>query len=272
MSATSRFGAAPCGHDGNVTRREAAGAASGARSLWLVRHAESNGNVADDAARSARAARLTFDVRDPDVDLSPTGTRQAAALGIWLRGLAVEEQPDVVLCSPYVRARRTAEVAIDSAGRSLDIHVDERLRERDLGVFDGYTGSGIRETFPEEAERRQRLGKFYYRPPGGESWADVALRIRSLLMSMAADSAFSGRRVLVVTHQAVAMVFRYVVEDLSEQQVLDIDAATQIANCAVTAYDEVDGRLVLRRFNDVAHLSRVDEPVTEEPDAAAVSS
>ena len=43
------------------------------------------------------------------------------------------------------------------------------------------TGAGIREQYPDEAQRRDLLGKFYYRPPGGESWADVALRIRSLL-------------------------------------------------------------------------------------------
>ena len=43
------------------------------------------------------------------------------------------------------------------------------------------TRSGIREQYPEEAQRRDLLGKFYYRPPGGESWADVALRVRSLL-------------------------------------------------------------------------------------------
>ena len=37
------------------------------------------------------------------------------------------------------------------------------------------------EHYPDEAKRRDLLGKFYYRPPGGESWADVALRIRSVL-------------------------------------------------------------------------------------------
>ena len=61
------------------------------------------------------------------------------------------------------------------------MRTDERLRERDFGAFDGMTGAGIREQYPDEAKRRDLLGKFYYRPPGGESWADVALRIRSLL-------------------------------------------------------------------------------------------
>ena len=57
--------------------------------------------------------------------------------------------------------------------------LDERLRERDLGLFDGMTGQGIKDTYPEEAARRSAMGKFYYRPPGGESWTDVVLRVRS---------------------------------------------------------------------------------------------
>lgn len=236
--------------------------------LWLVRHAESEGNVADDAARDAGAPRLALDVRDPDVDLSEHGVRQAEALGAWLATLPAAERPTVMLASPYLRVTRTAELAIDAAGLELPVHRDERLRERDLGAFDGFTGAGIRESFPEEAERRQRLGKFYYRPPSGESWADVALRVRSVLMSLA--HAADGDRVVVFSHQAVVMVFRYVIEDLSEREVLDIDASCQLANCSVTAYDENAGRLQLTYFNEVAHLAGLGEPVTKEPDPAVV--
>lgn len=89
-------------------------------------------------------------------------------------------------------------------------------------------------------------------------------------MSLTADC--SGSRALVFTHQAVAMVFRYVVEDLSEREILDLDASCQIANCALTSYEDVGGRLQLDRFNEVGHLRGLDEPVTREPDAAAVSS
>ena len=47
-----------------------------------------------------------------------------------------------------------------------------------LTVFDGLTGKGIRSRYAEEAERRTHVGKFYYQPPSGESWCDVALRVR----------------------------------------------------------------------------------------------
>ena len=238
--------------------------------MWLVRHAESQGNLADRKAQDAGAGTLDLDVRDPDVELSDLGQRQAAALGEWLAGQPPQDQPDTVLCSPYTRAASTAEIAVRAAGLDLELVRDERLRERDLGAFDGFTGRGIREKFPDEATRREHLGKFYYRPPSGESWADVALRVRGVTEML--EQRYSDGRVLVVTHQAVAMLFRYVLEGLTEKEVLDIDANQQIANCAVTRYALDDGRLALQDFNDVTHLDECDERVTEEPDATAVSS
>ncbi len=44
----------------------------------------------------------------------------------------------------------------------LDV-IDERLREREFGILDQLTTMGVRELFPEQAEFRRRLGKFYHR-------------------------------------------------------------------------------------------------------------
>ncbi|WP_104522733.1 histidine phosphatase family protein [Blastococcus atacamensis] len=237
----------------------------GPAAVWLVRHGESLGNVADAQARADGAGRLQLDVRDPDVPLSGTGRSQAEALGRYLAALPAEERPTAVLSSPFTRALATAELA--TAELDLPVRADERLRERDFGAFDGMTGAGIREQFPDEARRRDLLGKFYYRPPGGESWADVALRIRSLLATEALRH--DGQRLLVVAHQAVVMVFRYVLEELTEQELLEIDAHHQVANASLTRYEaDDDGTLHLRVFNVVDHLLDQSENVTEEPDAA----
>jgi len=231
--------------------------------LWLVRHGESMGNVADAAAQQAGAGRLKLDVRDPDVPLSDTGREQAEALGRWLAALPEDQRPTAALSSPFARALTTAQLA--TAGLGIRVRTDERLRERDFGAFDGMTGAGIREHFPDEAGRRDLLGKFYYRPPGGESWADVALRIRSLLATEGLRN--DCERLVVVAHQAVIMVFRYVLEGLTEQELLAVDKEEQVANASLTRY-EVDGsgELKLVAFNEVEHLE--DEDVTEEPDAA----
>ncbi len=229
-----------------------------------MRHGESLGNVADAHAHRAGAGRLELDVRDPDVPLSDTGRGQAAALGRWLASLPGSERPTAVLSSPFVRALTTAELAAEELG--LRVRTDERLRERDFGAFDGMTGAGIRDRYPEESARRDLLGKFYYRPPGGESWADVALRIRSLLATEALRH--DGERLLVVAHQAVVMVFRYVLEELTEQELLAVDRQEQVANASVTRYETgADGSLQLTAFNVVDHLVGAED-VTEEPDVA----
>ena len=152
--------------------------------LWLVRHGQSQGNVARDAAHEAGLSVIDLDLRDVDVPLCDLGHQQAEAAGRWFAALPEDERPEVLLSSPYIRARQTAEAICDAgglAGGAKPTILDERLREREFGVFDGLTTMGIREKYPEEAAHRAKMGKFYHRPPGGESWADVILRLRSAL-------------------------------------------------------------------------------------------
>lgn len=238
--------------------------------LWVVRHGESAANVARDAAYASGAARIALDGRDADVPLSPLGERQSRALGRWFADLPPGERPEVVLASPFLRARQTAEIAL-AAGRLEigpgDFRLDERLRERDFGVLDGLTGRGIRAEYPDQAALRRALGKFYHRPPGGEAWCDVILRLRGALDTMSLHH--EGRRVLLVAHQVVVLCLRYLLEDMDEARVLAVDREGDVANCAVTeyAFDGPRGAPRLVRYNHVAPLERAGEAVTAEPDA-----
>jgi broad specificity phosphatase PhoE len=231
--------------------------------ITFVRHGESVGNLADSRAREAQADRLDLDDRDADVPLSPSGHEQAIALKAWLdTDQGHHDRPDAVISSPFRRAADTAEIA--TTGTGLEVVYDERLRERDLGLFDGLTGRGIRARYPEEAERRSRLGKFYYQPPSGESWCDVVLRMRSLLHDL--DHGFAGARLWLVTHQAVIMSARFVLEELSEERLLDIDRTMPLPNASMTVYRKVDDAYVLERFGDASAVDRDDAPVTRERD------
>src|SRR5829696_3920505 len=84
--------------------------------LWIVRHGQSAGNVARDAAEAGGLAVIDIAQRDVDVPLSPLGERQATALGRWFTQMSEDERPTVVLSSPYLRARETARIAIETAG------------------------------------------------------------------------------------------------------------------------------------------------------------
>jgi broad specificity phosphatase PhoE len=241
--------------------------------LWIVRHGESAGNVARRAAYEAGLTRIELAERDVDVPLSPLGEEQACALGRWFAAMPEAERPDVLIASPYVRAERTARIIQDCGGVSPDLPefmLDERLREKEFGVLDRLTTTGIRARHPEQAEFRRLLGKFYHRPPGGESWCDVILRLRSAMDTVALHH--GGRRVLIVAHQVVVLCLRYLIENLTEAELLAIDGQGEVANCGVTEYrfDSAagkDGRLKLERYNFVAPLERAGAPVTAEPDA-----
>lgn len=234
--------------------------------LVLVRHGESMGNLAAADAGARGLGRLDLPFRDPDTPLSPNGAEQARALGRHLAGLPDDERPDVLLGSPYVRASSTMGHVVEVWPDGPPPLHDERLRERDLGLFDGLTGQGIRETYPEEAARRAAMGKFYYRPPGGESWTDVVLRVRSVLADLRTEHA--GRRVWVFSHQAVIMSFRYLLESLTEEQLLRIDGESPLGNCSLTVYREVAGDLELVTYGAVDHLeSSAAAPTHEAPHA-----
>jgi probable phosphoglycerate mutase len=238
-------------------------------SLLLVRHGESAGNVARETAEASGHHLIDIAERDMDVPLSARGERQAAALGRWLGDLG-RQRPTVVVASPYVRARRTAEIAVEVADLDLEVLLDERLREREFGLLDGLTTAGIADRFPDEAERRARVGKFYHRPPGGESWADVGLRVRSALDSV--TRTHPGERVMVVAHQVVVHMFRYVLDNLTEQEVLAMSRERELANCSVTTFRARRGRgadgMELVGVDDVGALVEDDAPVTHEPDVA----
>ncbi|MGZ8999330.1 MAG: histidine phosphatase family protein, partial [Allosphingosinicella sp.] len=150
--------------------------------LWIVRHGQSAGNVARDSAMATGAHQIGLDVRDVDVPLSELGFRQAEAVGHWFASMPETERPEIIIASPYLRARQTAEALCRHSGIADCAKgpvIDERLREREFGILDRLTTDGVEALHPDQAEHRRLLGKFYHRPPGGESWVDVILRLRS---------------------------------------------------------------------------------------------
>ncbi len=237
----------------------------GAVELLLVRHGESLGNVAASEAEAADAEVIEVPVRDADVELSPTGIEQAQALGRLLTDWDLGRLPESVWSSPYKRALETGRVALEVAELALAIRVDERLRDRELGVLDLLTTRGVEARYPEEAARRRWLGKFYHRPPGGESWADLVLRVRSVLADL--DAAEDGRRVLVVCHDAMVLIFRYVCEGLTEAEILEIARTDPVRNLSLTRLVRPSGEGWWKTdmFNDVSHLEDQGAPVTKHP-------
>jgi len=222
--------------------------------LGVVRHGESIANAAADRAEAAGLEVIDIAERDADVPLSPTGEAQGRAVG----KLLPELRPDVVASSPYRRAAQTAALAVNGA---LPIRLDERLRDRELGILDLLTRHGVAVRYPEEAARRARLGPFYYRPPGGEAWTDVTLRLRGVLRDL--REGYPDGRVLLVAHEAVVLLLRYLIEELTEADLLGF-AAARLHNASLTSWARDGDRLRLVTFNDVGHLAEAGVDVTRQ--------
>ncbi len=203
------------------------------KSLWLVRYGESTANVARRKAEVVDSTTIDFIGREMDIPLSETGVKQSITLGRWIKFQPVK--PTVIFTSPYLRTVESARLIAENAKlKGVEMLRDERIREREFGIFDRLTWCGALEKFPDECRKREEIGKFYYRPPGGESWCDVALRVRNFWRDLCLHHA--DERVLIVTHEVVIRVFRYVVEKMTETEILAIDKASDVHNGAISAY------------------------------------
>lgn len=219
------------------------------KTLWLARHGESVANVARHKAEAEGLLMMEYSYREPDVPLSELGRQQSAAMGKWFAALPDEDKPERIYTSTFVRTTESADLLAKSAGLAVDIISDERLRERELGIFDRMTRLGAMEKYPDECARREHLGKYYYRAPGGENWCDVILRARSFWDELVEENAAAN--ILILTHEVVVRCFRCVIESLSETEIMQIDQASDFYNGALLEYrlDDTGNKLTLVRDN-----------------------
>jgi probable phosphoglycerate mutase len=226
--------------------------------LILVRHGQSLANVAFPAADAEGLLETEVSGRDAEVPLTALGEQEAAAVGAWLATLPVGERPQVVITSPYLRARETWRIAAVASGLDLPTPVtDDRLVDRLMGDLELMTRAAIAQQFPDERARRAEAGEHHYAPPAGESFADVQARLQSFLVDLNRDHA--GRRVVVVAHDAVVLMMRAVIERLSWDEIIAVErSAGSVRNASLSRFTAVDGRLELAHYNAVGHLREQD--------------
>ena len=243
---------------------------AGGRRILLVRHGESTANVAAGKAEREGLEAIDVEARDADVRLTELGRRQAATVADALRAqLSSSSLAETrIWSSPYRRAVETARIA---TGAPVDLDaphsphdgfaLDERLRDRELGILDTLTTLGVEARFPEEANRRRWLGKFYYRPPGGEAWTDVALRVRSFLRDTVAHD---SKPLVLFTHDAVVSVFAYVLLHLDEIRLDRFLAERVVGNASVTSFSsDAAGAWTLDSFGDASHIDAAGVAATD---------
>jgi 2,3-bisphosphoglycerate-dependent phosphoglycerate mutase len=223
--------------------------------LILIRHGQSLANVALPAADARGLLESEVSGRDAEVPLTELGEQQAKAIGAWLAALPVDRRPEVVITSPYLRARETWRIAADSSGLRLpDPRTDDRLVDRLLGELELLTRAAVAARFPGEAARLAEAGLYAYCPPGGESFADIRTRLTSFLEDLHREHA--DRRVVVVAHDSVVLMTRAVLENADWAGVAEIEnSAGSVRNASISRFvSDSEKSLRLDRYNVIDHL------------------
>jgi broad specificity phosphatase PhoE len=195
--------------------------------LILVRHGESEANAA--GLLSGRS----------EVSLTEKGRAQVAVLSDAVAG-AVR-----LISSPLGRARQTA----DLLGLGLDVETDERWTEVDYGEFEGVTLGNV----PVDTWRRWRSDADY-RPPGGETMAEVGRRVRQAceeLFAAPGSGARGGGDVVVVSHVSPIKAAVAWALGAGDDLVWRLHLSTASVTCVAWGAD----RPVLRAFNHTVNAS-----------------
>jgi broad specificity phosphatase PhoE len=206
--------------------------------IVLVRHGRTDHN----------AAGLLLGRLDPPLD--ELGERQAAAV---VPALADLREPRVVT-SPLARARATAAALHEGLGAPVTI--DERWTELDYGEWDGRPLADV----PPTTWRSWRSDTGF-RPPGGETLAELGLRVRAAMAELAAGAEAEGRDIVVVSH--VSPIKAAVAWALGAGD--ELTWRLFLAPASITRI-RAGGAPSLHGFNEVGHL-RALGPSTGPPAA-----
>jgi len=246
--------------------------------LIIWRHGQSEANVRKEAAKKAgQEPAWTGRLRDMDSPLTSLGEQQALVLGQELGrrypandiyriekhtfeypAIRSNKMIQIILSSPYVRTRQTTAKIIEGLGYTPRVVYDERLREIDFGMMDGIDRATFRTLYPHEADRREKDGKYWYRPPGGENRPDCRMRVHSLLDTLNRD--YVGMCVGISTHSVIKLGFRSLLERWGEEEYMQVDREDDVKNASLTVYNRFEQRkLVLQEYNTIVPIGENDE-------------
>ena len=209
--------------------------------LVFVRHGRSEGNEAREQSKHGDNSAYTPQFRarrNREWRLTDLGISQARHAGDWIRE-HISAEFSRYYTSEYLRARETAgHLALPHACWMQDI----LLRERSWGRADFVMPESERyELFAAELEAR-REDPCYWRPPEGESLAEVCLRVERVLVRISRDC--PGGSCILSTHEDVMWAARFVLEGMTQEQwrqlLLSDDPCDKIHNGQVFHYSRRD--------------------------------
>lgn len=201
----------------------------------LIRHGETEWNAAG------------REMGQLDSPLTPLGVQQAQCLAARLSTWPLDQ----IYSSDLPRAARTAAILAEKHG--LAVKSDVRLRERHMGIFQGFTPAESEVRFPAERAAYRAAGADYI-IPSGESARQRTERTVACLEDLAAKH--GGQSVLVVTHGGILLGFFEHVLGLASRST----PAFRRPNAALNVFWYDGGSWKLETWGDVSHLESLVKP------------
>jgi NAD+ kinase len=204
--------------------------------LVLVRHGESEGNVANKRSRKGDHSAFTDEFKKRHSSqwrLTDKGREQARIAGEWIKE-NIGEKFDRHFVSEYIRAKETAAL-LDLPKAKWD--VEFYLRERDWGVIDVYSVEERMIKFAEEMARREK-NPFLWAAPGGDNMVDKCLHVDRINSTLHREC--SDKKVIIVCHGEVIRAYQVRLQRLTiarfSKLVGSKNVFDKIHNCQILHY------------------------------------
>jgi len=213
--------------------------------IFFMRHAESEWNkVGNEMKREGRPPPRMDGVPDHKTPLTERGEEQARQTAIAF--LENYGTPDIIYHSPYLRTTQTAKI-IEQTMRErgsppIPLHRDLLLGEQQFGRLDAGVVNAVGmsheefQTLQREFQaRRKQVGKFYARPPDGQSWYDVTLNGHSMLVKFFRPR-WHKKTLLVISHSVTIATYLYLLQGREEQATVEYYEGNKLENCGIVHF------------------------------------
>ncbi len=226
------------------------------KSLIFIRHGETDFNrVFDLREKSEKTIEGIIKNGDFNIELNVHGIGQAIRLGKYLARL---NKFDCLYYSPYKRTAQTKDIIVQYLGYPIECFEDIRLSERDMGLIYGMHRQEIVDKFTEVAKQREKTESFLFRPPSGESCADVMIRIDRFLSDICYEQC--QKNILVISHLLPILLSRMILDNYGYPTYIpSISNGERPSNCSMTIYEPANDKLKLRGYNLTDHLNEVEK-------------
>lgn len=202
--------------------------------LYVIRHAQSDGRKPE-----------IIGLSPPNSGLSPLGVMQAQQLRDRL-ATTNDLHADVLVSSPFRRAKETAEIIAPALG--LPVLIDDEVQGLNLGACEGLTWDEIGARFGHPESENEPFRRF---APDADSPASFALRTCEGLDRLIRH--YESKTIVIVAHsETITMTFHYFLGLPLFQQHLPVHFSS--APTAITHWQKGEKQWTLVQFNDHMHL------------------